>query len=52
MGGEGEKGGHRGGMGKGAKRKRVKKEGPLPPLVVDRALGPRLMKLSVEDVYR
>lgn len=32
-----------------AKRKRVRKEDPL---VVDHALGPRLMKLSVEDVYR
>lgn len=30
----------------------MRKEGPPPPLVVDRALGPRLMKLSVEDVYR
>lgn len=33
----------------GAKRKRVRKEGPL---VADRVLGPRLMKLSVEGVYR
>lgn len=32
-----------------ARRKRARKEGPL---VVDRALGPPLMKLSVEDVYR
>lgn len=32
-----------------AKRKRVRKEDSL---VVDHALGPRLMKLSVEDVYR
>lgn len=35
--------------GRRAKRKRVRKEGPL---VVDHALGPQLMKLSVEDVYR
>lgn len=37
------------GEGREAKRKRVRKEGPL---VVDHALGPQLMKLSVEDVYR
>lgn len=32
-----------------ARRKRARKEGPL---LVDRALEPPLMKLSVEDVYR
>lgn len=40
------------GGGKRARRKRVRKEGPPPSFVVDRALRPRLMKLSVEDVYR
>lgn len=43
--GRGEAGG-----GVGGEKKESEKGGP--PLAVDRALGPRLMKLSVEDVYR
>lgn len=48
--GRGKRKNERGGDREGTRRKRVRKEGP--PLVVNRALEPRLMKLSVEDVYR
>lgn len=41
----------RGEAGRGGGEKKESEKGG-PPLAVDRALGPRLMKLSVEDVYR
>lgn len=39
-------------VGRGGEEREWERKPPPPPPAVDRALGPRLMKLSVEDVYR